>query len=172
MERERVPPSLVFLLSTFLACGASKGAPPTEPGAEVAVDAATAMEDDASPGGALYDRIGGRKGIDAIVDAFLRRLIADPRLSAFFRHNKSGLARFRQQLCQLSGGPCQYGGKDMKTAHRGMGLSDAQFDAFIEDFKLALAENGVSEPDARDLVAPLMSMRTDIVEKGEKKRLP
>ena len=165
MERKRRHLALTLLpLLCLAACGANKGSPPADPQVETAVDAGAAPADGASSGRTLYDRLGGRRGIHAIGDAFLKKLKADPRIGAFFK-NKTGLARLEQQLCQLSGGPCQYTGKDMKTAHEGIGITDAQFDAFMEDFKFALAEQGVSSRDQSELVATLAPMRTAIVEK-------
>jgi hemoglobin len=149
----RKHPSLLlalFLSLSLSACGARQSPPPARrPPAE---------------GGTLYGRLGGREGVGAIVDAFLKRLLADPRVSAFFRGDKS-LPKLEQQLCELSGGPCTYTGNDMRTAHSGMGISNLEFDAFIEDFKRALDEKGVSRRDESDLLAALAPMRTDVVEK-------
>ncbi len=119
-------------------------------------------------------RLGGKEGVDAIADIFSKNLIADPRVSKLFKKSKDGLAHFKQmmgdQICQLAGGPCQYSGKDMKEAHHGLGITDAQFDAVVEDLKLALDEKGVSEQDKSELFAALAPMRTDIVEKKGKKK--
>ena len=129
---------------------------------------------DAAPPPTLYDRLGGKDGVDAIVDVFSKNLLADPRVNKSFKKSKDGLSHFKemlsQQICQLAGGPCQYSGKEMKDAHRGMGITDAQFDAVIEDLKLALDEKGVSEQDKSEVFAALAPTRADIVEKkGTKK---
>ena len=156
---------VAFVSLCLAACGASKSSPPADPQVNTAVDAGAApAADGASPRRTLYDRLGGQQGIHAIGDSLLKKLKADSRIGAFFR-NKTGLARLEQQLCELSGGPCHYSGKDMKTAHEGIGITDAQFDAFMEDFRFALAEQGVSPRDQSELVATLAPMRTAIVEK-------
>ena len=168
MKRKRLPLTLaLFAWLSLAACGASKVPPPADP--QVAgVDAGPVQPDGASPQQTLYERLGRQEGINAIGDIFLKKLKADPRIAAFFK-NKRDLVSLKKQLCQLSGGPCQYTGKDMKSAHRGMEITGAQFDAFIEDFKLALAEKGVSPQDESDLLATLTPMRADIVERKEKK---
>ena len=148
----------MLLLSLCLsACGAKKP-PVREP----------TPGDTAPSARTLYDRLGGKAGVEAIADLFLRNLLADPRVSGFFKGKKS-LSQFKQQLCQISGGPCQYAGKDMKTAHRGMGISDMQFDAFVEDFKRALDDKRVSQRDESEILAAFAPMRTDVVEKNGKK---
>lgn len=158
MERTRLRFALALCLSPSLAaCGASQGSHPADPQVETAVS-----------GGSLYERLGGREGIHAISDTFLKKLKADARIGSFFKQ-KSGLARLEEQLCQLSGGPCRYSGKDMKTAHEGIGITDAQFDAFMEDFKSALSERSVSPREQSELVAALAPMRAAIVEKKETK---
>src|ERR1041385_1839869 len=76
----------------------------------------------------LYDRLGGKKAITAVVDEFVSRVAADERINTFFAPAASDpkrLATFKMklvdQICQASGGPCTYTGKDMKSAHMGMG---------------------------------------------------
>ena len=76
----------------------------------------------------LYERLGGKKAITAVVDEFVGRVAADNRINAFFAATASDskrLAAFKgklvDQICEASGGPCKYKGKDMKTAHMGMG---------------------------------------------------
>jgi hemoglobin len=165
----------LVLFSSVAACGSKKPPPPVEPKVEqVVVDAGAEPVDAAPPEKTLYDRLGGKDGVDAIVDTLSKNLLADPRVNKPFKKSKDGLTHFKQaiaeQICQLAGGPCQYGGKDMKEAHKGMGISDAQFDAVVEDLKLALDEKGASEQDKAELFAALAPMRTDIVEKKGKKK--
>src|SRR5437762_11789917 len=77
----------------------------------------------------LYDRLGGKKAITAVVDEFVGRVAADNRINTFFKATASDskrLASFKSklvdQICEASGGPCKYKGKDMKSAHMGMGI--------------------------------------------------
>ena len=117
-----------------------------------------------SDGHNLYERVGGKEGIHAVVDALLKNLLADSRVSAFFRGDEH-LPKLEEQLCELSGGPCHYRGKDMKAAHDRFGISGPQFDAFLEDFERALDAQRVSRADKDELLRPLSAMRGDVVGK-------
>ena len=118
----------------------------------------------------LYDRLGGKKAITAVVDEFVARVAADKRINGFFKATASDpkrLATFKanlvDQICQGSGGPCQYKGKDMKTAHKGMGITDADFSALVEDLTGALDKFKVGKKEQSDLLALLGPMKKDIV---------
>ena len=120
----------------------------------------------------LYDRLGGTTAIASVVDGFVANVAADARINKFFTRVASDTGAMRQfkqklvdQICQGSGGPCTYTGKDMKSAHQGMGLSNADFDALVEDLVKALDSAGVPQKEKDELVAVLGPMRTDIVEK-------
>ncbi|MGO8999408.1 MAG: group I truncated hemoglobin [Polyangiaceae bacterium] len=164
----------LFAALLLVACGSKKPPPPVEPKVEEAVPDAGPPVVDAAPPPTLYDRLGGKDGADAVADIFSKNLLADPRVNKTFKKSKDGLTHFKQmiaeQICQVGGGGCQYSGKDMKEAHKGMGITDAQFDAVVEDLKLALDEKGVSEQDKSELFAALAPMRADIVEKKGKKK--
>jgi hemoglobin len=177
MQRSTFPAALVALTcAASFACGAKAPLPPTEPPvSEVVSDAGPSDIDAASSSQTLYDRLGGKDGVDAIVDSFTKNLLADPRVNKAFKKSKDGLSQFKQhlaeQICQLGGGPCQYSGKTMADAHKGMGINDAQFDAVVEDLKLALDEKGASEQDKSELFAALAPMKGDIVtDKKAKKK--
>src|SRR6202165_960 len=83
----------------------------------------------------LYDRLGGKDAITAVVDDFVGNVAADKRINGFFA--KADVPRLKRnlvdQICQGTGGPCVYTGKDMKTAHKGMGITDADINALVED---------------------------------------
>ena len=118
----------------------------------------------------LYTRLGGKKAIVAVVDEFVARVAADKRINGFFKATASDpkrLAKFKanlvDQICQGSGGPCKYTGKDMKTAHKGMGISDADFNALVEDLTGALNKFKVGKKEQSDLLALLGPMKKDIV---------
>jgi hemoglobin len=120
----------------------------------------------------LYDRLGGTTAIASVVDGFVANVAADARINKFFTRVASDTAAMREfkqklvdQICQGSGGPCTYTGKDMKTAHVGMGLTNADFDALVEDLVKALDSAGVPQKEKDELLAVLGPMRTDIVEK-------
>ncbi len=106
------------------------------------------------------------------VDEFVARVAADKRINAFFGATASDpkrLAMFKMnlvnQICQASGGPCKYTGKDMKSAHMGMGVSGADFNALVEDLVGALDKFKVGQHEKDQLLGALGPMKTDIVEK-------
>jgi hemoglobin len=118
----------------------------------------------------LYTRLGGKKAITAVVDEFVARVAADKRINGFFKAAASDPKRLAKlkanlvdQICQGSGGPCKYKGKDMKTAHKGMGITDADFNALVEDLTGALNKFKVGKKEQSDLLALLGPMKKDIV---------
>jgi hemoglobin len=120
----------------------------------------------------LYTRLGGKKAITAVVDEFVGRCAGDARINGFFKQTAADpkrLAKFKMnlvdQICQASGGPCKYKGKDMKTAHAGMGIGDADFNALVEDLVGALDKFKVGEKEKGELLGALGPMKKDIVEK-------
>ena len=120
----------------------------------------------------LYDNLGKKKGITAVVDDFVGRCAADSRINGFFKATAADparLAKFKtnlvDQICQASGGPCKYTGKSMKEAHAGMGVSTADFNALVEDLVAALDKFKVAEADKTTLLGVLGPMKSDIVEK-------
>ena len=119
----------------------------------------------AAPGPALYQRLGGREALAAVVHDFVGRVGADARINAFFRG--VDVERLEQllaeQICQASGGPCRYSGRPMREAHRGMHLTNADFDALVEDLVAALTRAGVAPREQQDLLAALGALRRDIV---------
>jgi hemoglobin len=120
----------------------------------------------------LYDRLGGKKAIVAVVDDFVGNCAGDTRINNFFAAtaaDKTRLAKFKgnlvDQICEAAGGPCKYKGKDMKTAHQGMGISSADFDALVEDLVKALDKFKVAKADKDTLLGVLGPMKAQIVEK-------
>jgi hemoglobin len=120
----------------------------------------------------LYDRLGGKKAITAVVDEFVGRVAADTRINSYFAgaaDDPQRMASFKMklvdQICQASGGPCKYMGKDMKTAHMGMGITGPQFNALVEDLVGALDKFKVGEREKSDLLGALGPMNPEIVEK-------
>ena len=158
----RVSKYIALLAVVVTACG-PRGDQPADSTAAAA--AATADR-------SLYDRLGGTTAIASVVDGFVANVAADTRINKFFGRVASDTAAMRDfkqklvdQICQGSGGPCTYTGKDMKTAHQAMGLTNADFDALVEDLVKALDAAGVQQKEKDDLLAVLGPMRTDIVTK-------
>ena len=115
----------------------------------------------------LYARLGGRPAIEAVVDDFVARVAADDRINHFFR--RTDIPRFKghlaDQISEAAGGPYEYEGRTMKAAHRGMRVSDADFDALVEDLVKTLDKFEVPKKEQGELLAVLGPMRGDIVEK-------
>ena len=115
----------------------------------------------------LYERLGGKPAITAVVDDFVARVAADPRINRFFANTDIPpfKAKLVDQICEGSGGPCKYTGKDMRTAHAGMGVSDADFNALVEDLVATLDKFKVPEKEKGELLGALGPMKKDIVTK-------
>jgi hemoglobin len=119
----------------------------------------------AAGGKSLYDRLGGKDAITAVIDDFVGNVAADKRINAFFAN--ADIPHLKQmlvdQVCAASGGPCKYTGKDMKTAHAGMGVKSADFDALVEDLKKSLDKFKVGDKEQGELLGVLGPMKADIV---------
>jgi hemoglobin len=118
------------------------------------------------PKASLYERLGGQGAIAAVVDEFIARMAKDTRVNT--RFTNVDMPRFRrlliEQLCQGTGGPCQYTGRDMKVTHAGMNISDDEFTATVEALKGALDQFKVPAAEQGELLAVLGPMKPDIVE--------
>lgn len=138
-----------------------------------AVAVGTSCKDDDKPAAAsLYTRLGGIDAISAVTDKFISNVGADEVINEKFGATVADpyrLEAFRNnlvdQICAGAGGPCQYKGKTMATAHAGMGISDAEFTALVNDLVSALNSFSVPEKEKTDLLAILGPMKTDIVGK-------
>ncbi|MGH7792593.1 MAG: group I truncated hemoglobin [Thermodesulfobacteriota bacterium] len=115
----------------------------------------------------LYDRLGGKEAITAVVDDFVARVAADTRINGFFAN--TDIPHLKQclvdQICEASGGPCKYTCRDMKSTHAGMGVSTADFNALVEDLVATLDQFNVGQKEKDELLAVLGPMQKDIVEK-------
>lgn len=119
------------------------------------------------PSSSLYDRLGGKGAITAVVDDFVGNVAADKRINGRFAnanipHLKEKLV---EQICAGSGGPCSYTGLDMKTAHTGMKIADAEFGALVEDLVKTLNKFKVPAQEQNELLGVLGPMKSDIVGK-------
>jgi hemoglobin len=113
----------------------------------------------------LYERLGGQGAITAVVDDFVGNVAADNRINKFFA--KTDIPRLKrllvEQICAGTGGPCTYTGRDMKSAHAGMGITDAQFNALVEDLVKSLDKFKVPEKEKGELLGILGPMKPSIV---------
>jgi hemoglobin len=117
----------------------------------------------------LYQRLGGYDAVAAVVDDFIGRLVADKRFSKFFvGHSEDSLKKIRQhivdQFCNAAGGPCLYTGRDMKTTHHGLKISQADWDASAKHLVATLQKFKVPKAEQDDLLAFVNTLRKDIVE--------
>jgi hemoglobin len=148
----RIITTSALLVASLAACGEQAPAPRAPAAA-------------AAP---LYDRLGRRDAIAAVVKDFVEQRVAkDARINAFFASaDLPGLEiKLVEQLCEATGGPCKYTGiyKDMKTAHAGMAIKDADFTALAEDFKASLDQFHVGAAEQQEVMAALGKMHDDIV---------
>ncbi|MGM9516138.1 group I truncated hemoglobin [Roseateles sp. DB2] len=113
----------------------------------------------------LYTQLGARPGLEAVVDGLLQRATQDPRIKDFFKDTNLKFLHTQlvDQLCAVTGGPCRYEGETMKNAHEAMGLSQAHFNALVEDLQDALDAAGVPFATQGRLLALLAPMHRDIV---------
>ena len=113
----------------------------------------------------LYERLGKKEAITAVVDDFVNRVAADSRINGKFAN--ADIARLKamlvDQICEASGGPCKYTGRDMKSAHVGMGITGEQFDALVGDLVATLNKFKVPEREKNELLGVLGPMKKDIV---------
>jgi hemoglobin len=124
----------------------------------------------ASAGPSLYKRLGGYDALAAVTDDFLGRLIGDKSLGRFFTGaSNASKAHIRQlvvdQLCAATGGPCVYIGRDMKTAHAGLGISEADWAASVNALVATLDKFKVPEREKGEVLAAISGLKKDIVEK-------
>lgn len=116
---------------------------------------------------AVYQALGGKAGLQKIVREFHERVLADDRIKASFADSDHDRLKkmLNEQLCQLSGGPCKYSGKDMKLIHEDLKITNAQFNALAEDLQITMENNGVPAAAQNKLIAKLAPMQRDIVTK-------
>jgi hemoglobin len=114
----------------------------------------------------LYDRLGGIDAITAVVRAVADRQLKDDRIDQkFARTNKDRLIKeFVDQICQATGGPCTYTARSMTEAHHNMGVTDGEFEAFVEDVVAVLDDFKVGKAEQDELLNLLAPLRGEIVE--------
>lgn len=115
----------------------------------------------------LFFRMGGEAKLKAAVDELVVVMLADERINFVFAQTE--LTRFKHllytQLCELAGGPCIYDGRDMRTAHAKLPITNAHFNALTEDLYIAFDRVGVSYALQNQMIALLAPMQRDIVKR-------
>jgi hemoglobin len=113
----------------------------------------------------LYDRLGGKPAITAVVDDFVGNVAADTRINRRFAG--TNIPRLKamlvDQICEASGGPCKYTGRSMQAAHAGMKITDAEFGALVEDLVKSLDKFRVPPEEKKELLSALGGMKGEIV---------
>ena len=114
----------------------------------------------------LYERLGGLDAITAVVDSFVTRCAGDDRINRKFE--RTDIPRLKtmlvDQVCEATGGPCSYTGREMRETHAGMGVTAGEFDALVGDLVATLNEFEVPRAEQDELLGLLAPMRGDIVE--------
>jgi hemoglobin len=126
---------------------------------------AFAADNKAAATKSLYDRLGGKTALTAVVNELWSIVSADARINARFAKTKPEVfgAQLVDFLCQASGGPCNYTGKDMKAAHTGMNLSAADFNALADDVGKALDKFKVPAKEKGEVLGMLGGLKNDVV---------
>ena len=126
------------------------------------------------PAPTLYDRLGGAYAIASVVDDFIERLLVNDTLNANpaikqarDRVPKAGLKfHVTTLVCQVTGGPCKYVGRDMKTAHAHLNITEKQWDAMVADFRKTLDTFKVPAVEQNELISIVGGTKPDIVAAG------
>jgi hemoglobin len=135
---------------------------------------------DTQPGATLWDRLGGERNVRKVVNDFVAAAAVDPKVNITrgdkYKFDETGVAHLKQmlveQISDVSGGPLKYSGRGMKEVHKGMGITDAEFDALAAHMRKALEKNYAKPDDIALVMKAVESTRKDIVEakKPEEKK--
>jgi hemoglobin len=152
---KRLTPFLYLTLAIFVAAAPFCAAPPQ----------AFAQQQNS-----LYHRLGGYDAIAAVTDDFVRRLAGDPQLKHFFGGlSTDSQKKLRQHvvdfLCSATGGPCIYTGRDMKTSHTGLGITEADWTASVNHLVATLDKFKVPEKEKGEVLGAIGGLKGDIVGK-------
>lgn len=117
----------------------------------------------------LYKRLGGYDAIAAVADHLLPRLTADPQLGRFWKHRgEDGVRREKQLLvdflCASAGGPLYYVGREMKTSHRGMGITEHDWRVFLGHVTATLDHFKVGAREKSEVMGFVESLKKDILD--------
>ncbi|HEY3332306.1 MAG TPA: hypothetical protein VGK19_19915 [Capsulimonadaceae bacterium] len=134
------------------------------------VDTMTAVAYQPLPTDSLYTRLGGYDVIALIADDFVQRMTSDPQLKPFFGGmSTDSRGRMRQLTVDLiaskAGGPVNFVGRDMRTTHAGLGVTDADWQRVLSDFGASVDKYKVPAPERRDLMTLVTTLKDQLVEK-------
>lgn len=119
----------------------------------------------ADSGKTLYEQLGGKENIRALMDDFVKRVKADPRIGDQFAATDANrlASQLTDQVCEATGGPCKYVGLDMKAAHAGMTITKAHFNALVEVLVASMNDAKVPFDKQTDILALLAPMHRDVI---------
>lgn len=117
----------------------------------------------------LYQRLGGYDALAAVTDDFILRLATDKEIGRFFvGASDNSKKRIRQlvvdQLCAATGGPCLYIGRDMKTAHAGLKITEKDWEKSVKHLTATLDKFKVPSHEKGEVLAAISTLKKDIVE--------
>jgi hemoglobin len=113
----------------------------------------------------MWETFGGADGVSAIVETFVERIVADPRIAEIFvAQDQVRLRRtLKEQFGYILGGPVAYSGRDMRSSHADLGIQSADMGALVENLQIAMSEHGVPFRAQNRFLAKLAPMRRDVV---------
>ncbi|MES2289452.1 MAG: group 1 truncated hemoglobin [Pseudomonadota bacterium] len=155
---------LIFMLAA--AAAAMPGLPgeePVEPYTQSSANAGAAP----FAGDTMWKSFHGNEGIARIVDNLVERSQADPRIGEIFKGQDMVRLRrtLKEQFCYILGGGCTYTGRDMKAAHRNLGIQSADMGALVENLQVAMDKEGVPFIVQNRFLAKLAPMKRDVRER-------
>jgi hemoglobin len=117
----------------------------------------------------LYERLGGYDAIAAATDDLLLGRLDDPELGVYWKGKSQDSLRNDRQLIvdylvEASGGPAYYRGRDMKTSHAGLGITDREWEIFMRHTRAMLAHLAVAERESQEVLAFLESLKNEVVQ--------
>ena len=117
----------------------------------------------------LYQRTGGYDVIAAVVDDLFQRIHQDPRFARFgmgrsIDSNQRARQLLVDQICALAGGPCFYTGRDMKTAHAGLAITELEWEVNMQFTDAALQKHGIAEAERTEFLSIFARYKAEIVE--------
>jgi hemoglobin len=118
----------------------------------------------------LYERLGGYDAISAVVNELAVRLVKDEKLGVYFKglsndSKRRLIAHLTDFVCSATGGPCIYTGRDMKTSHEGLGITDEEWDRFVKITKEVLNKFKVPAKEQQEFLQLVSPLKSVIVEK-------
>ncbi|MDA8216854.1 MAG: group 1 truncated hemoglobin [Dehalococcoidales bacterium] len=155
MSKNPVRATMAAVL-TFLGSSSAVASEPSAPGAEQRP---------------LYDRLGGLVGITQVTDDFIDRLVtnktlnANPAIDAGRKRSPAAYLKFQVSalICQVTGGPCKYTGKEMKVAHVHLNITEKEWGVMVAEFKKSLARFKVPATEQQELFDIVGKTKGDIV---------